>query len=395
MIERFTRQDTKSIADKDLALREAAELTSPEGYEQATEQAQVVGKRAVRNLARLRTKSEKYSAKHQDVLHGIANTLNSDLDLHERIVARETEKGIVSDEKLQWLENLGRGFKDYYGNYEDEVAAKVQVNMRTRREPNDYSDYRKAQEAVGRDAGDSTHEPDTFTSPKFIPIERANIEYEASGEEQAQALANVFHEVWLRTRNKRSNNGAIFANGEREAREKKTNDEDWIKASGKAEAMVDIANTGFVKLPEDWKAENSAAANVIVELIKDFGGADHIDLSDPEVYAKCGAKIHDRWLERNTYAKGGELDVPFEELSADEQAKDLEQLQIALELFKPEKEGVPSRPFETRALQTVNNWALERWLPIRTKNGDLVGADDPVSWMYYQDQRDALMASHR
>ncbi len=204
-----------------------------------------------------------------------------------------------------------------------------------------------------------------------------------------QALANVFHEVWLRTRNKRTESGAIFANGEREAREKKTIDEAWADTQGRA--VVDIANTGFVELPEDWKAENAAAAEVIVELIDSFGDAEKIDLNDPEIYAKCGTVIHNRWLDRNTYAHGGELDVDFSELPADEQEKDLEQLRIALELFKPDKDSVLPRPFETRALQTVNNWALERGLPIRSKNGDLI---DPTS-AYYEDQRAMLLSGHR
>ena len=206
---------------------------------------------------------------------------------------------------------------------------------------------------------------------------------------KVEALANVFHEVWLRTRNKRTESGAIYANGERESREKKTKDAVW--AADKGEETFDLANTGFVNLPGDWKAENTAASEVIVGLIEEMGGAEKIDLDDPETYAAAGTIIHDRWLERNTYAKGGELDVPFTELPADEQSKDLEQLNIALELFMPESADVQPRPFETRALQTVNNWALEKHLPIRTVKGDLVYPETA----YYDDQYVALKSGRR
>ena len=148
-------------------------------------------------------------------------------------------------------------------------------------------------------------------------------------------------------------------------------------------------------MPKDWQAENIAAAKTIVELIEGFGGADNINLNDPDVYDKVGAIIHDRWLERNTYAAGGELDVPFAELSKAEQEKDLVQLRIALSIFAPEPEDAPHRSFAERALQTVNNWALERRLPIRTAKGELLGPGDPDGWMYYEDQRDALISGRR
>jgi hypothetical protein len=55
------------------------------------------------------------------------------------------------------------------------------------------------------------------------------------------------------------------------------------------------------------------------------------------MYLPCnivGEKIHKAWLARNEWAKGGDLDVPFKDLPADEQAKDINQLKIALSLDK-------------------------------------------------------------
>ena len=58
------------------------------------------------------------------------------------------------------------------------------------------------------------------------------------------------------------------------------------------------------------------------------------DLSDEEHLNMAGEKIHTAWLARNEWAKGGDLDVPFKDLPADEQAKDINQLKIALSLEK-------------------------------------------------------------
>ena len=201
-------------------------------------------------------------------------------------------------------------------------------------------------------------------------------------------LANAFHEIWLRTRNQRSENGAISANGERTPRPKPTADRKWSGINGNT--MVDIANTGFVRLPEDWNAENAAAAEVIIDLVDSLGGAEKIDLEDTEVYEKCGQAIHSAWLERNTYAKDGPLDIDFDKLPPDEQAKDLEQLTLALELLKPDS-LTQSRDFGTRVLQTVNNWALEKHLPMRDVRGDLISPES----LYYDDQYEALRSGRR
>ena len=142
-------------------------------------------------------------------------------------------------------------------------------------------------------------------------------------------LGAEFHDQWRADRALESpdNAGNKF-----EPREKPTNDESWIAKNGTN--TVDIANTDYEDLPVDWKKENQDAGNIVVGIIVDAGGK--IDLSDPETYSRVGSQIHEAWLSRenNSYARGGELDVPFDELPDDEQAKDMQQMQTAIDTFQ-------------------------------------------------------------
>jgi hypothetical protein len=140
-------------------------------------------------------------------------------------------------------------------------------------------------------------------------------------DEAVAALGSAFHEDWRKTRQQED--------GSFEPRVKTTKDEAWIEAHGTDQ--VDIANTGYGELPEDWKGENKAAAEVVVGLIDEYQGS--IDLGDTATRSAVGAHVHDAWLSRNAWAKGGDLDVPFDSLSAEEQAKDLSQVEIANDLF--------------------------------------------------------------
>ncbi len=141
-------------------------------------------------------------------------------------------------------------------------------------------------------------------------------------QERVNNLASALHEDWRKTR--------LQEDGTFEGRVKPTKDEAWI--AGHGTDQVDIANTEYVDLPEDWQAENKAAAEVIVGILSESHEAP--DLSDEEHISMVGEKIHTAWLARNEWAKGGDLDVPFKDLPADEQAKDINQLKIALSLEK-------------------------------------------------------------
>lgn len=140
-------------------------------------------------------------------------------------------------------------------------------------------------------------------------------------EEAVGALASAFHEEWRKTR--------LNEDGGFEPRMKETKDAGWVAEHGTNQ--VDIANTAYDQLPEDWQAENKSAAEVVVGLMVDRNG--QVNLSDSATRSEVGGIVHEAWLARNSWASGGELDVPFDQLSADEQAKDINQVEVAQELF--------------------------------------------------------------
>lgn len=142
-------------------------------------------------------------------------------------------------------------------------------------------------------------------------------------QEAIAAVASALHEDWRKTR--------LQEDGSFEPRVKGTKDEAWIATHGTDQ--VDIANTTYGELPADWQAENKAAAEVVVDVMEEANGA--VDLSNEEQRTYVGSRIHDAWLQRNTWAAGGELDVPFDQLPPAEQAKDLDQVVIAQQVFQP------------------------------------------------------------
>lgn len=139
--------------------------------------------------------------------------------------------------------------------------------------------------------------------------------------EAVKALAGELHENWRKTR--------LMEDGSFEPRVKSTKDEAWIAEHGTDQ--VDIANTKYEDLPSDWQAENKAASEVIVRIMIERNG--RINLEDAEQRIEIGSAIHEAWLVRNEWAKGGELDVPFDQLPPEEQAKDIDQLIIAQQIF--------------------------------------------------------------
>jgi len=79
----------------------------------------------------------------------------------------------------------------------------------------------------------------------------------------------------------------------------------------------------------------SEVAEVVVGIMVDGDGV--IDLSDEATRVEAGGIVHDAWLSRNEWAKGGELDVPFDQLIPEEQAKDISQIEVAQQIFSPEQ----------------------------------------------------------
>lgn len=139
--------------------------------------------------------------------------------------------------------------------------------------------------------------------------------------EAVSALASEFHEDWRKTR--------LNEDGSFEPRLKSTSDEVWIAKHGMNE--VDIANTSYEDLSEDWQYENKQAATVVVNVLSEYNGS--IELENDMIRSAVGEKIHSAWLERNGWAAGGELDVPFDNLSFEEQEKDIDQIRVAKRVF--------------------------------------------------------------
>ena len=160
----------------------------------------------------------------------------------------------------------------------------------------------------------------------IAPQDQTEVEASQEAIDQAvAALGSAFHEDWRKTR--------LNEDGTFEPRVKTTKDEAWIEAQGTDQ--VDIANTAYEGLPVDWQGENKAAAEVVVGVFNERSG--NVDLNDPDTRAAVGEQIHAAWLSRNEWAKGGDLDVPFADLPADEQDKDLDQVVVAQRVFSHEQ----------------------------------------------------------
>ena len=124
----------------------------------------------------------------------------------------------------------------------------------------------------------------------------------------SEDVAFVLHEQWRKTR--------LKEDGSYEPRWKKIKDTDFIaKFEGKDLPNyvrntengyeIDIANACYTQLSADWQNENKAASEVVAKIVESGE-----QLSRDEI----GDIIHNAWLERNAWAKDGELGVPFANL---------------------------------------------------------------------------------
>lgn len=149
-----------------------------------------------------------------------------------------------------------------------------------------------------------------------------------------QEVGSQLHDVWREPRKQ--------ADGSYEPREKTTADKVWIEKHGTD--TVDIANTDFKDLPQDWKQENEDAARVLVDLMRDSYGFDWSvkdeDGKHTDEARHMASEVHERWLgrENNAWPKGGGLDVLFEKLPSEEQNKDLAQVELINKLVHADTE---------------------------------------------------------
>lgn len=82
---------------------------------------------------------------------------------------------------------------------------------------------------------------------------------------------------------------------------------------------IDI-NVPYEELTPHWQKENYEAACFVVKLILLDSDIDDDHLA---------FQVHNAWLNRNEWAKGGPLDVPYWDLPQEEKNKDLLHVQIA------------------------------------------------------------------
>lgn len=152
--------------------------------------------------------------------------------------------------------------------------------------------------------------------------ENMNIKYEEnvnqifSEESLINVVGNELHDEWRAAREIKDTEGK--GTGKFETRIKKTKDEQWIKSKGKDE--VDIANTTYKELPEDWKGENKISAEITVgEISKALQEKRNLD---DKFVEEASSILHDKWLERNGEWAPESQKKSYAELSEEEKEKD-------------------------------------------------------------------------
>lgn len=110
----------------------------------------------------------------------------------------------------------------------------------------------------------------------------------------------------------------------------KSEDERWTKDHWTD--LVDIANTEFEDLPNNWKYENLQAAQIAVDLVYEkVINWEEITSEEVEDMSKI---VHEKWLERNWVEWSFENQiVDYEKLSEEEKTKDRLQIEISIKFI--------------------------------------------------------------
>jgi hypothetical protein len=181
--------------------------------------------------------------------------------------------------------------------------------------------------------------PAKAVASRSTPAERARARrVETKAARLQEGWRKTFEQQWMEERAA----GKEGREGPPE-RLKPTTDKAWIEAHGTDQ--VDIYNTPYAELPDDWKQENRDAAKVVEDILEKHGGT--VDLTDEKTRLEVGEAVHAAWLSRHgeeDWVKGGELDKPFAELSPLEQKKDIDQVYIAMGRRPPAvKKAAPAK----------------------------------------------------
>ena len=138
--------------------------------------------------------------------------------------------------------------------------------------------------------------------------------------EVIKKVASTFHDKWRENRLYKS-------------MIEKSGDEDWTKRHWTD--LVDIANTKFEDLPNNWKYENFEAAKVAVDLVYEKV-VNWLEIT-PGMIEKMSKIVHEKRLERNWIEWSFENQrVDYKELSEEEKAKDRVQIEIAIQIISKE-----------------------------------------------------------
>ncbi|HSA08274.1 MAG TPA: hypothetical protein P5099_02800 [Candidatus Moranbacteria bacterium] len=134
-------------------------------------------------------------------------------------------------------------------------------------------------------------------------------------------LSGLLHDEWRASRKK--------DDGTFEPHIKKTKDQAWSEKNGTDE--IDIANTDYANLPEDWKGENKISAEVAMdEICKAIENGQELN---SDFIEKASEIMHIKWFERNVSWAPAEQNKPYAELSEGEKEKDRLIMKKAIEIF--------------------------------------------------------------
>ena len=137
-----------------------------------------------------------------------------------------------------------------------------------------------------------------------------------------QKVASTFHEEWRK--NRLQEDWTYKPMIEKSEDEKRT-EQHWTDT-------VDIANTDFEDLPNNWKYENIEAANVAVNLV--YEKILNLEKISIETIEEMSNIVHEKRLERNWIAWSFENQrVSYEDLSEEEKEKDRLQIKTAIEVI--------------------------------------------------------------
>ena len=141
-----------------------------------------------------------------------------------------------------------------------------------------------------------------------------------------QEVASTFHEEWRK--NRLQSDWTYKPMTEKSEDEKRT-EQHWTD-------IVDIANTAFEDLPNNWQYENIQAAQVAVDLVYEKD----LEKITAKTIEELSDIVHEKRLERNWLAWSFENQrVAYKDLSEEEKAKDRLQIEIAIKVLKQSLEN--------------------------------------------------------